>query len=341
MRAVQVVGYHTKLQLTDVPEPVVQGPLDVIVRIGGAGVCRTDIHILEGQWAEKTGVALPYTIGHENAGWVHAVGDAVTNVKVGDKVILHPLITCGLCRACRFGDDVHCENSQFPGIDTNGGYAEYLRTTARSVVRIDDNLEPADVAALADAGLTAYHAAAKAARATRPGDVCVIIGAGGLGHIGIQVLKAISAATLVVVDRNPAAVRLAVEIGADHGIVADGTQVDEVLELTGGTGAEAVIDFVGEGGATAEGVAMLRRAGNYYVVGYGENIDVPTIDIISTEINFIGNLVGSYNDLQELMVLAAQGKVSLHTTKYPLADFQQAIDDLDAGRVRGRAILIP
>ncbi|NIK58373.1 NAD(P)-dependent alcohol dehydrogenase [Kribbella shirazensis] len=341
MRAVQVVGYHTKLQLTDVAEPAVQGPLDVVVRIGGAGVCRTDLHILEGQWAEKTGVALPYTIGHENAGWVHAVGAAVTNVKVGDKVILHPLITCGLCRACRFGDDVHCENSQFAGIDTNGGYAEYLRTTARSVVRIDDNLEPADVAALADAGLTAYHAAAKAARATRPGDVCVIIGAGGLGHIGIQVLKAISAATLVVVDRNPAAVRLAVEIGADLGIVADGTQVDDVLELTGGKGAEAVIDFVGEGGATAEGVAMLRRAGNYYVVGYGENIDVPTIDIISTEINFIGNLVGSYNDLQELMVLAAQGKVTLHTTKYPLADFQQAIDDLDAGRVRGRAILIP
>ncbi|RIJ98681.1 MAG: alcohol dehydrogenase [Acidobacteria bacterium] len=340
MKAVQVVGYHTKLQLDDIPEPKVEGPLDVIVRIGGAGVCRTDIHILEGQWAEKSGVVLPYTIGHENAGWVHAVGDAVTNVAVGDKVILHPLITCGLCRACRFGDDVHCENSQFPGIDTHGGYAEYLRTTARSVVRIDDSLEPSDVAALADAGLTAYHAVAKAARATRPGDVCVMIGAGGLGHIGIQVLKAISAATLVV-DRNPAAVALAVEIGADHGIVADGTHVQQILELTGGRGAEAVVDFVGEGGATKDGVAMLRRAGNYYVVGYGENIDVPTIDVISTEINFVGNLVGSYNDLQELMVLAAQGKVALHTTKYPLEQFQQAIEDLDAGRVRGRAILVP
>lgn len=341
MKAVQVVGYHTKLQLDDIPEPKVEGPLDVIVRIGGAGVCRTDIHILEGQWAEKSGVVLPYTIGHENAGWVHAVGDAVTNVAVGDKVILHPLITCGLCRACRFGDDVHCENSRFPGIDTHGGYAEYLRTTARSVVRIDDSLEPSDVAALADAGLTAYHAVAKAARATRPGDVCVMIGAGGLGHIGIQVLKAISAATLIVVDRNPAAVALAVEIGADHGIVADGTHVQQILELTGGRGAEAVVDFVGEGGATKDGVAMLRRAGNYYVVGYGENIDVPTIDVISTEINFVGNLVGSYNDLQELMVLAAQGKVALHTTKYPLEQFQQAIEDLDAGRVRGRAILVP
>ncbi|MCC3313050.1 NAD(P)-dependent alcohol dehydrogenase [Nocardia africana] len=341
MKAVQVVGYHTKLQLTEVPEPKIQGPLDVIVRIGGAGVCRTDLHILEGQWEDKSGVRLPYTIGHENAGWVHAVGDAVTNVAVGDKVILHPLITCGLCRACRFGDDVHCENSAFPGIDVDGGYAEYLRTTARSVVRIDDSLQPADVAALADAGLTAYHAVAKVATSTRPGDVCVVIGAGGLGHIGIQVLKAISAVTVVVVDRNPEAVDLAVRIGADRGIVADGTQVRQVLDLTGGHGAEAVVDFVGEGGTTREGVAMLRRAGNYYVVGYGENIDVATIDVISTEINFIGNLVGSYNDLQELMTLAAQGKVTLHTTTYPLESFQQALDDLDAGRVRGRAILVP
>ncbi|MBR7191294.1 MULTISPECIES: NAD(P)-dependent alcohol dehydrogenase [unclassified Gordonia (in: high G+C Gram-positive bacteria)] len=341
MRAVQVVGYHDKLQLNEIPAPEVTGPFDVIVKIGGAGVCRTDLHILEGQWEEKSGVALPYTIGHENAGWVDAVGDAVTNVAVGDKVILHPLITCGLCRACRFGDDVHCENSQFPGIDTNGGYAEFLKTTARSVVRIDDSLEPADVAALADAGLTAYHAAAKVARMTRPGDTCVVIGAGGLGHIGIQVLAAISAVRLIVVDRNPDAVELAQQIGADIGIVADGSHVEKVLELTGGHGAEAVLDFVGEGGATAEGTAMLRRAGSFFVVGYGENINVPTIDVISTEINYIGNLVGSYNDLGELMDLAARGKVKLHTSTYALDDFQQALDDLDAGRVRGRAILVP
>lgn len=341
MRAVQVISYHNKLELREIGEPTASGPLDVVVKIGGAGVCRTDLHILEGQWEAKSNVALPYTIGHENAGWVHAVGSAVTNVAVGDKVILHPLMTCGLCRACRFGDDVHCENSQFPGIDTNGGYADLILTNARSVVRIDPNLEPADVAALADAGLTAYHAAAKAARMLHPGDFCVMIGAGGLGHIGIQVMKAISAATLVVVDRNPDALALATEIGADHAVVADGSHVEKILELTGGKGAEAVVDFVGEGGATGEGVAMLRRAGSYLVVGYGENINVPTIDIVSTEINFIGNLVGSYNDLVELMVLASQGKVTLHTSKYSLEDFQQAIDDLDAGRVRGRAILIP
>ncbi|WP_333776730.1 NAD(P)-dependent alcohol dehydrogenase [Streptomyces sp. IBSBF 3136] len=341
MKAVQVVGYGRNPEMNDVPEPSVTGPYDVVVRIGGAGVCRTDLHILEGQWAEKSGVTLPYTIGHENAGWVHAVGSAVTNVAEGDKVIVHPLITCGLCRACRSGDDVHCEQSLFPGIDTDGGYAEYLKTSARSVVRIDDSLEPADVAALADAGLTAYHAVAKAARKLRPGDRCVVIGAGGLGHIGVQVLKALTAAEIVVVDRNPDAVKLAGSIGADHGVVADGGQVEQVLELTGGQGAEVVIDFVGEGGATQDGVRMLRRAGDYHVVGYGENIDVPTIDIISNEINFIGNLVGSYNDLCELMVLAAQGRVRLHTTPYPLDRFQDALTDLAEGRVRGRAILVP
>jgi NAD+-dependent secondary alcohol dehydrogenase Adh1 len=341
MRAVQVVGYHRPLEMTEVPAPEPTGPLDVVVRVGGAGVCRTDLHILEGQWEAKSGVSLPYTIGHENAGWVEAVGSAVTNVQEGDKVILHPLMTCGLCRACRSGDDVHCESSRFPGIDTNGGYAEKLLTTARSVVKIADSLEPAGVAALADAGLTAYHACAKAARRLRPGDRCVVIGAGGLGHIGVQVLAAMTAAEVVVVDRNPAAVELAVQMGAHHGVVADGTQVEQVLELTGGHGAEVVVDFVGEGGATAEGVRMLRRAGDYLVVGYGENIDVPTIDIISTEISFVGNLVGSYTDLTELMVLAARGAVTLHTTRYALDDFATAVADLDAGRVRGRAILVP
>ena len=341
MKAVQLGAYDAQPELVDVPDPKVEGPLDVIVKIGGAGVCRTDLHIIEGQWQEKSGVTLPYTIGHENAGWIEAVGEAVTHVAVGDPVILHPLATCGLCRACRAGDDVHCQDSAFPGIDTDGGYAEYLRTSARSVVKLDGSLAPADVAALADAGLTAYHAVAKAARILRPGDKAVVIGAGGLGHIGVQVLRALSAAEMIVVDRSEEALALAKELGAEHTIVADGNQVQAVLELTGGNGAEAVIDFVGEGGAVEDGVAMLRRAGSYYVIGYGGEIKVPTIDVISTEINFVGNLVGTYNDLVELMVLAAQNKVNLHTKTYALSDFASALEDLHHGRVRGRAILVP
>jgi NAD+-dependent secondary alcohol dehydrogenase Adh1 len=312
-----------------------------VVKIGGAGVCRTDLHIIEEQWAEKSGVALPYTIGHENAGWVHEVGPAVTNVAVGDTVILHPTPTCGLCHACRAGDDMHCPNGSFPGIDSDGGMAEYLLTSARACIKLDPATQPEDVAALADAGITAYHAVRKAVPHLYPGTTCVVNGAGGLGHIGIQSLRALTAATVIVVDRNADALELASTLGADHTVLADGKQVEAVQDLTGGNGAEVVLDFVAEQGAQQDAFAMTRRAGSHFVIGYGSNIDIPTIDIISTERNVIGNLVGTYNDLAELMVLAQAGKVTLHTKKYPLDAALDALADLDAGRVRGRAILTP
>ena len=342
MKAVRVHAYGEKPAVESIPDPAVRDPLDVLVEINAAGVCRTDLHIIEGQWADKSGVALPYVIGHENAGPVREVGSAVSNVRPGDKVILHPLVTCGLCRACRSGDDVHCENSQFPGIDTDGGMAELLRTNARSVVKLDDGLAPADVAALADAGLTAYHAVRKAVPLLYPGAHVVMIGAGGLGHIGLQSLLALTPAEITVVDRSAEALQLATELGAHHTVNADGKHVDTVRDITGGKGAHVVLDFVGENGTEAEGVAMTRDAGSYFVIGYGGRVDVPTIDVISREINVIGNLVGSYNDLDELMTLTAQGKVSLRTRTYPLDGALDALADLDAGRIPGgRAIFVP
>ncbi|GIF22590.1 NAD+-dependent secondary alcohol dehydrogenase Adh1 [Actinoplanes tereljensis] len=332
MKAVRVHSYGKRPTVDDVPEPTVSGPFDVLVQVGAAGLCRTDLHIIEGQWAEKSGVKLPYVIGHENAGWVREIGSAVTNVAVGDAVILHPLVTCGLCRACRSGDDVHCENSRFPGIDCAGGMAEYLLTSARSVVKLAEGLEPAAVAALADAGLTAYHAVRKAVPLLYPGTTCVVIGAGGLGHIGIQCLLAMTAAHVVVVDPSEAARDLARQLGAHH--VTDRT--DDLRDS-----AHVVLDFVGEQGAEAEGLAMTRRAGSYYVIGYGGKVDIPTIDLISTERNIVGNLVGSYNDLDELMTLAAQGRVTLHTRTYPLSAVNEAMDDLELGRLQGRGILVP
>ena len=340
MIAARLHRYHDPLTVQSVPEPTITGPHDVIVRLGGAGLCRTDLHIQEGQWAEKSGVELPYTLGHENAGWVHEIGSDVSNVEVGDTVILHPLVTCGLCRACRAGDDVHCENNLFPGISVDGGFADLLKTSARSVVKLDPSLEPKDIAALADAGLTAIHAVKKAADVLYPGSRAVVIGAGGLGHIGIQCLKAMTPAEIIVIDPSEKARALAGEIGADTTVAADGKHVDTVLEMTDGKGAEAIIDFVGEKGAIEDGVAMLQNAGSYFVIGYGENINVPTIDIISREINFIGNLVGSYNDLADLMTLAAQGQVALHTSTYPLDAVNDAMADLDQGRLQGRGILI-
>jgi NAD+-dependent secondary alcohol dehydrogenase Adh1 len=341
VKAVRLHAFHTQPVIDDVPEPVVSGPLDVIVKIGGAGVCRTDLHIIEGQWDAAVHTPLPYILGHENAGWVHEVGSAVTNVSVGDTVILHPTRTCGLCRACRAGDDMHCADSSFPGLTRDGGMAEYMLTSARACVTLDPQTRPQDVAALADAGITAYHAVKKAIPLLYPGSTCVVIGAGGLGHIGIQCLAALTAATIIVVDRNPDALKLAEQLGAHHTIVADGGQVAAVSDLTGGLGAEVVLDFVAEQGAEADGFAMTRPAGSYFVIGYGGTLHIPTLDIISTERNIIGNIVGTYNDLAELMALAEASKVTLHTRTYPLEDAQEAIAELDAGRVRGRAILVP
>lgn len=341
MRAVRLHAYGEAPSIDSVPEPEAAGPLDVVVRIGGAGLCRTDLHVVEGQWREKSGVSLPYVLGHENAGWVHAVGPAVESVAVGDAVILHPLVTCGQCLPCRAGDDMHCRSSSFPGISADGGFAELVLTNARAVVKLDPGLAPADVAALADAGLTAYHAAKKAAALLPPGTCVAMIGAGGLGHIGVQSLRALTPARVIVVDRSPEALELARGLGADETVLADGSEVEAVRDLTGGDGAEVVLDFVAEGGAEAAGPAMLRRAGSYFVVGYGGTLSLPTIDIISAEINVVGNLVGTWTDLVELMVLAAEGRVRLHTSVYPLGSFGDALADLDQGRIRGRAILVP
>lgn len=341
MRAVRVHAYHQPPRLEEVPEPAISSPLDVIVRLGGAGVCRTDLHILEGQWAEKSHVTLPYVIGHENAGWVEEVGSAVEHIRPGDAVLLHPLVTCGLCAACRRGDDCHCDHQRFPGIDCDGGYAEFVRTTARSVVPLPPGVEPADVAPLADAGLTAYHAVRKAAPLLPPGTTAVVIGIGGLGHIGIQCLQAVTAARIVALDRSEDSLELARHLGVTETVRVDGQETRTILELTDGTGADVVFDFVAEGGTPPIGLASTRRHGAYFVVGYGGLVEVPAMELISREISVVGNLVGSYCDLTELMALAAAGTVRLTTTRFPLDEALRALGELDAGKIHGRAVLVP
>jgi NAD+-dependent secondary alcohol dehydrogenase Adh1 len=347
MKAAVLHAYDEKLtgkefvKYEDVADPKINQPSDVIVRIGGAGVCRTDLHIVEGIWRSKVEVNLPYIMGHENAGWVEEIGKGVQGVKVGDAVICHPLVTSGHCLACRRGDDMHAEDSSFPGINANGGYAQFLQTGERTLIKLPKTLAPKDVAPYTDAGLTAYRAAKKASRHLLPGEYAVVVGAGGLGHIGIQVLSALCAAEIIVVDRAEKSLALAKECGAHHVVKADGGEVDAVLALTKGKGAEAVIDFVGEGDAVAKGLAMTRNGGSYYVVGYGGKIEIPTIDMITSEKTIVGNLVGTYAELVELMALADRGLVKLHTREYKLSAANDALHDLHHGRVNGRAVLIP
>lgn len=343
MKAARVVGYHQELQLVQVPEPRITGPYDVIVRIAGAGICRTDLHILQGELAAAFHPTLPYTIGHENAGWITEVGSAVSHVAPGDPVIIHPAITCGFCSACRAGDDMHCPDWRFPGVDgVDGGYAELMKTTARSVVRLAAGTDPASLAPHADAGLTAYHAIKRLLPFTHPGSIVVIIGAGGLGHLAIQLLHAMSTATVVVLATRPERAEFARSFGADEVLMvgSDGG-VGAVRDYTSGVGADAVLDLVGEGDVPSQAMRMLRKGGAYAIVGYGGRVELELLDMINRELTVLGNQIGSYTDLVELMELSRQGRVRIDSKRFPLDDVGDVLREVAAGHILGRAVLVP
>jgi NAD+-dependent secondary alcohol dehydrogenase Adh1 len=346
MRAAQLVSYENDFQINQIDDPTVTDPHDVIVKVGAAGFCRTDIHMWLGQFDDMqkgAGVDLPFTCGHETAGWVVEIGSGVTHVKVGDAVLLHPLSTCGYCRACRDGDDMHCVAGVFPGVLAPGGFAEYVKTGARAVLPIPDGLTPVDVAPLGDAGLTAYRAVKKALPLADPGSNTVVLGAGGLGHIGIQALRALSQTEIIVVDSSAAALERAVGWGADRTVLAreDGSHLAEITDLTNG-GAQVVLDYVGEGGAQNDAIGMLAANGVDFLVGYGGTLNVEILSqALFPETSFVGNICGTYNELEELVSLARRGAVKLETTTFPLEGINDALHALNEGRMIGRGVLGP
>jgi NAD+-dependent secondary alcohol dehydrogenase Adh1 len=331
--------YHRPLELVERPEPEPSQPTDVLVRIGGAGVCATDLHAIEGLM-EPAGVTLPRVLGHENAGWVEEVGTGVTTVAKGDAVLVYPPYSCGLCVACRRGNDMHCVRHQFTGLSVDGGFADYVLVSERSLLRLPDGVEPAAVAPHADAGLTAYHAINRLAPLATPGTTAVVIGVGGVGHIALQLLRELGSSSTIAVDTDERRRRLAVELDADD-VVDGATSVDAVRELTGGRGADLVFDFVGTDQTHADSLAMLARGGTYSVIGYGGTISAPSGALVGSEHAIVGNLVGTWIDLYELLQLHSAGRIVLKTEVHPLDSVNEVLDKLRAGEVTGRAVLVP
>lgn len=347
MRAARLYGYDPRLseqlRIEQLPDPEIRRPDEVIVRIAAAGLCRTDLHIIEWVWRpilDPGGTLLPYTPGHENTGIVEEIGSAVTSVRPGDRVICHPLRSCGVCLACRQGEDMYCGSGLFPGLDSDGGFAEYLVTNERGLVKLPAEIDLVEVAPLADAGLTAYRAAKRAAPLLPPHAYGVIIGIGGLGHIALQVLRALSAAQLVAVDLSDVALERARGLGADHTLPAGPDLVERVRELTHG-GAQVVLDFVGEAGVEQQSWQMLRKGGTHLIIGYGGRLEIPTVRMIFNEMAVAGSLVGNYVELVELMELAARGIVRVYVQRYGLDEINQAIDDFKHHRYFGRAVIVP
>lgn len=347
MKAALLTEYGQPIEIGSVADPDIVAPSDVIVKVGAAGLCRTDLHLQDGELAPAlaaAGVELPFTCGHETAGWVAEVGSMVSHVKVGDRVLLHPVATCGYCQACRAGNDMHCSDSRFPGVFAPGGFAEYVRTGARAVVPIPEGLEFADVASMACAGLTVYHAVKKAIPLAYPGSKTVILGAGGLGHLAIQLMRALSQSDLIVCDRSSLALDHAKIWGADHIVLAreDGSHVEQIRDLTEGRGAQVVFDCVGEHGVQNDAVKLLGANGTDFLVGYGGVLEVDILgQALFPETSFVGNICGTYNELVELLQVARRGAVKLTSTSYRLDDINGAMHALRDGTLVGRGVLVP
>jgi len=346
MRAARLHEYTDEMEeglsIDEVDEPQVTNSDDVIVEVEGAGWCQTDNHIIEGMWEQYVPQPLPMTLGHENAGTVVDVGEEVQLVEPGDQVICHPVQTCGTCRPCRQGETMYCENDAFNGLTTDGGFADKLHTSERSVISLPDGVDPADIAPHADAGITAYHAAKKAVRELNPGDAAVVIGVGGLGHIGLQCLDAMSAADIVGVDIKQSARDLASDLGAHYTI--DPTSEDVVSEIEGitdGAGAAQVLDFVGADETTALAPDITAAGGDHHIIGYGGHIHEPAQALVNGEFAFQGNIVGRYAELQELVALVERDAVDLHTTRYDLEDVNDVAVKLEHREIDGRAVIIP
>jgi propanol-preferring alcohol dehydrogenase len=344
MQALQLTQWQHDPEFRDVAEPE-PGPGEVVVRIGGAGVCHSDLHLLYEFPPDLMPFPPPFTLGHENAGWVHAIGAGVTGLEAGQPVAVYGAWGCGHCIRCRQGTENYCVNAATAGasggLGRDGGMAPYLLVpSARLVVPLGD-LDPAAAAPLTDAGLTPYHAIRRSLPKLLPGSTAVVIGVGGLGHMGVQLLAAMTAAQVVAVDQRPEALELATASGADVTVTAGPDAAAAVRDATGGVGADVVLDFVGADATMQLGVQVARPLGDLTVVGIAGG-SVP-LGFFTTpyELSMQTTYWGSIVELMELLELARRGVVKAECTTFSLADAPKAYAALKAGTLRGRAVVVP
>jgi propanol-preferring alcohol dehydrogenase len=347
MYALRLLSWKSEPVLMEVEDPR-PGPGQVVIKVGGAGACHSDLHLMldfEGglPWAP------PFTLGHENAGWVHELGAGVTGFEVGQPVAVYGPWGCGSCARCQHGIETYCENpmaAPIPGggggLGLDGGMAEYLLVpAARFLVPLTDGLSPAAAAPITDAGLTPYHAVRRSWDKLAPGTTAVVIGAGGLGHMGVQILKATTAARVVVVDQKEDALAMATSMGADHTVVPGPEAAAEIREYTHGIGADVVLDFVGAEATMKLGAAVARQLGDLTIVGIAGGTLPVSFFSVPYEVSIQTTYWGSRPELVEVLDLAARGLIAPHYTTFPLTEAVEAYHRLEKGEVSGRAVIVP
>jgi propanol-preferring alcohol dehydrogenase len=348
MRALRLMEWKSDPVLVDVPEPS-PGPGQVVVRIGGAGACHSDLHLMHEFGAGQLPWGPPFTLGHENAGWVHALGDGVRGLELGQPVAVYGPWGCGTCQRCLLGVETYCENpAEAPvpggggGLGLDGGMAEFMLVpSARHLVPLPDGLHPVDAAALTDAGLTPYHAVRRSWSKLPPGTTAVVIGIGGLGHMAVQILKATTAARIIAVDNRPAALSLARALGADLAVDPADDAVEQIKAATRGRGADVVIDCVGSDATLALGAGGARSLGDLTIVGLGGGTWPVSFFSQAYELSVQTTYWGSRPELVEVLDLGARGLLHTTTTTFSLPEAPEAYKKLAAGELVGRAIVVP
>lgn len=322
----------------DIREP---GPGEVLVKVGGAGVCHSDLHVLE---APALPYTLPFTLGHENAGWVEKVGPGVSGWAAGDPVIVYSVWGCGRCAACRVGAENYCETSPLffgGGLGHDGGMASHMIVPSARFLCPLDGLDPRHAAPLTDAGLTTYHAVARSLSLLIPGSTAVVIGAGGLGQMAIQILKAVSPARVIAVDLSAEKLATAKSLGADATVAADNRAAEHVRDFTRGSGAELVLDIVGSDGTLQLAAAVSRRLGHLTVVGIGGGTLPFSYMGIPTELSVASVFYGSIPELSEVVTLAQAGKIRTQVELFPLEQAPQVYERLREGTIQSRGVITP
>lgn len=346
MRAFRLVAPH-RTELSDNAKQPEPRPGEVLVKVGAAGVCHSDLHIIEAP--EGSPYPIPLTLGHENAGWIEALGPGVTGWEIGEAVAVYGIIGCGQCRACLRGRDNECQVIPVGGVglSRDGGMADYVSVPARQLLRIGE-LDVAQAAPLTDAGLTPYHAIEVSRELLKPGATCVVIGVGGLGHMAVQILAATTAVRIIAVDLKDEALRLAEKIGAHHVVKSDREAGKNIRELVGPApgGAEVVLDFVGAGPTVQLGAEVIATGGRLTLVGLaGGQLGVSPNASGPMGIPFETRLVipfwGTRAELAEVIALAQAGRISAHIERFPLDRAAEAYEQLQSGKLQGRAVVLP
>ncbi|MBV8182293.1 MAG: NAD(P)-dependent alcohol dehydrogenase [Mycobacterium sp.] len=348
MKALRLTDWKTDPELVEVPKPT-PGPAEVVVKIGGAGACHSDLHLMHDFEPGMMPWKMPFTLGHENAGWVDSVGAGVTSVSEGDAVAVYGAWGCGKCGRCEQGFEDYCENqAEAPvvngggGLGLDGGMAEYLLVPAeRLLVPLPDGLEPATAAPLTDAGLTPYHAIRRSWQKMTPTSTAVVVGVGGLGHVAVQLIKATTAAEVIAVDNRQEALDLATKMGADHVVRSDDLAARAIKDLTDGHGADVLLDFVGATTTMELARTAARTLGEATIVGIAGGTVPLSFFSQPYEVSIQTTYWGSRFELAEVISLAARGLVHTETTTYSLEDAPQAYRDLRDGKVYGRAVVVP